>query len=117
MALLNLGFIRQSEGRGEEAEKLYQRCMELLEKQPSSDLVLATLLENLAELEHERHKGDLSESYFRRALSVRERVFGPASPPVLDTLENYEALLRETGRTADADRLHARAQTIRSAGH
>ena len=39
---------------------------------------------------------------------------GPEHTNVATSRENYAGLLRETGRDADADKLEARAKTIRA---
>ncbi len=38
---------------------------------------------------------------------------GPEHPYVATSVENYAALLRETGRTGEADKMEARAKAIR----
>ena len=49
-----------------------------------------------------------------RTLKPAEEDFlGPEHPEVAATLENYAALLRETGRNAEAVEIEARADTIR----
>ncbi len=40
-------------------------------------------------------------------------MLGPEHPNVVTSLENYAALLRATGRTAEADKMEARAKAIR----
>ncbi len=42
-----------------------------------------------------------------------EKALGPDHPNVAMSLENYAALLRATGRTAEADKMAARAKAIR----
>ncbi len=39
---------------------------------------------------------------------------GPEHPHVAQSLENYAALLRKTGRSAEASKLEARAKAIRA---
>ncbi len=41
------------------------------------------------------------------------KALGPNHPHVATSLENYAVLLRETGRTAEADKMAARAKAIR----
>ena len=45
-----------------------------------------------------------------RSLAIQEKALGPEHPDVATSLENYAALLRETGRTAEADKMEARAR-------
>ena len=53
-----------------------------------------------------------AEATYRRALDLRERVLGPNAADVAETLSSYADLLRKMGRTAEADRLGARATAI-----
>ncbi len=50
----------------------------------------------------------------KRALAIREEALGPEHPHVAQSLENYAALLRETGRGAEAAKREARAEAIRT---
>ncbi len=47
-------------------------------------------------------------------MAIDEKALGPEHPNVATNLENYAALLRETGRSAEADKLEARAKAIRA---
>ncbi len=55
-----------------------------------------------------------AEPLFKRALAIMERAFGPGHPHVAVSLENYAALLRETGRNTEATRMEARVEAIRA---
>ena len=48
------------------------------------------------------------------ALAIREKTLGPEHPEVAQSLENYSALLRKTGRGEKAEKLEARAKAIRA---
>ncbi len=48
-----------------------------------------------------------------QSLAIMEKALGPNHPHVATTLENYAALLRETGRTCEAKKMEARAKAIR----
>ncbi len=43
-----------------------------------------------------------------------EKALGPEHRHVATSLENYAALLRKTGRSAEASRMEARAKAIRA---
>ena len=45
---------------------------------------------------------------------INERVLGSGHPNVAKSLENYAALLRKTGRNAEAEEMEARAKAIRA---
>ena len=49
-----------------------------------------------------------------RSLAILEKALGPEHPNVATSLLNYAALLRETGRTEDAEKLETHAQAIRA---
>ena len=48
------------------------------------------------------------------ALATFEKALGPEHPHVAQSLENYAALLRKTGRATEASKMEARAEAIRS---
>ena len=54
-----------------------------------------------------------AEPLYRRSLAIWEKALGPDHPNVATSFDNYAALLRETGRTAEADEMDARAKAIR----
>ncbi len=51
-----------------------------------------------------------AEPLYKRSLSIREKALGPEHPNVAQSLENYAALLRKTGRDAEAARMETRAK-------
>ncbi len=51
---------------------------------------------------------------YRRSLGTFERALGPEHPHVAQSLENYAALLRQTARADEAERMEARAKAIRA---
>jgi hypothetical protein len=55
-----------------------------------------------------------AESYFNKALSIRERVFGLDHPAIASTLEQYATLLRNLKRESEAGKLEKRIQAIRA---
>ncbi len=75
---------------------------------------MATSLNNLALLYFAQGKYAEAEPLYKRSLSIAETALGPEHPQVADSLGNYAWLLRETGREAEADKMEARAKTIRA---
>ncbi len=75
---------------------------------------MATSLNNLAELY--RAQGNYAEAapLYQRSLAILEKALGPEHPNVAQSLENYAALLRKTGRADEAAEKEARATTIRA---
>ncbi len=55
-----------------------------------------------------------AEPLFQRALAIDEKALGPEHPDVAQSLENYAALLRQTARADEAERMEARAKAIRA---
>ena len=55
-----------------------------------------------------------AQPLYKRALAIREKALGPEHPDVAQSLENYSALLRKTGRSDEAAILEARAKAIRA---
>ena len=55
-----------------------------------------------------------AEPLYEQALAVWEKALGPDHPTVAQALENYAALLRETGHPRDAAIMAARAKVIRA---
>ncbi len=55
-----------------------------------------------------------AEPLYQRSLAIREKALGPEHPHVAESLENYAALLRQTARANEAEKLEARAKAIRA---
>ncbi len=55
-----------------------------------------------------------AEPLYQRPLAIFEKALGPEHPHVAMTLENYAALLRQTARANEAERMEARAKAIRA---
>ena len=56
----------------------------------------------------------MTEPLPQRSLAIREKTLGPEHPSVALSLKNYADLLRETGRSEEAQEMEARAQAIRA---
>ncbi len=75
---------------------------------------VASSLNNLARLYHSQGNYEEAEPLYERALVIKEKVLGLEHPGLVGLLENYADLLRNLGRTAEADRLEAQAESIRA---
>jgi hypothetical protein len=51
---------------------------------------------------------------FERALGILETTLGPEHPDVASCLENYASLLRNMGRSQEAEPLESHARAIRA---
>ena len=60
---------------------------------------------------------DEAEPLHKRALAIREKVFGPNHPEVAQTLNNLGVLYANEGRYAEAEPLYKRALEIRIASY
>ena len=61
-----------------------------------------------------RRRYEAAEPLYKRALAIWEKTLGPDHPNVATGLENYAALLRETGRHDEAATLVVRAKASRA---
>ena len=61
-----------------------------------------------------RQEGKLAEAeeFLKETLAAQEKAYGESSPRLLMILRQYASLLRETGRSDEADQLEQRAQQI-----
>ncbi len=71
-------------------------------------------LNNLAQLYHAQGKDAEAEPLYQRSLEIREKALGPELPDVATSLEIYAALLRQTARADQAERMEARAKAMRA---
>ncbi len=56
----------------------------------------------------------MAKMHYKRSLAIREKALGPEHPQVAKALLNYAALRRETGRSAEAAKMEARAKAVRA---
>ncbi len=71
-------------------------------------------LNNLVQLYHAQGKDAEAEPLYQRSLAIREKALGPEHPDVATSLENYAAILRQTARADQAERMEARAKAMRA---
>ena len=75
---------------------------------------MAFVLNDLALLYSAQDQFFDAEPLFERALTIRERSLVREDPDLVISLENYAALLRETGRNAEAVNMESRAKANRA---
>jgi Tetratricopeptide repeat len=68
----------------------------------------ATNLTNLALLYDNQQRYNDAEPLYRRAISIREKVFGSGHPDRTFSIRSYVALLRKLGRDDEAQTLESR---------
>ena len=99
-------------GEHQEAAELNQRAFTILERLPGTDYDLATLHNNIGVAASDRGDATMAEDHYRRALVIKERIFGPDHPDVAMTLHNLGALAADNGDDAGATLLLQRALKI-----
>jgi tetratricopeptide (TPR) repeat protein len=98
-------------GRFGEAEKMYKRSLEIIEKTSNAEDIAASA-NNLAVLYDKMGRYAEAEALHHRALAVREKAFGPHHPVLSNSLINIAALYLSFGRDDEAEPLLRRALTI-----
>jgi non-specific serine/threonine protein kinase/serine/threonine-protein kinase len=116
IVLHNLANLYRNTGRFAEAEPLYLRSLAVWEKSlgPDHPYVGISLRER-ANLYRDQRKFADAEPLYIRSLQVFEKHPDGDRRNEAETLECYLEVLRVMNRTAEADRLAARLQTIREA--
>jgi tetratricopeptide (TPR) repeat protein len=100
-------------GRYAEAADIAQRVLALGEdRYGPDDVIVGTLLINLAWLYAAEARYTEAEPLYKRALAIRENAFGPDDPDVGDCLIGLAALYQKQGRHAEAEPLYTRALAI-----
>ncbi len=110
----NAGVKAYQQGNYPEAEKQLGAALKEAAGFRPQDPRRATNLNNLALLYYNQGKYADAEPLYKRALAIVEKALGPEHPDVAKSLENYAALLRETGRTTEATEMEARTKAIRA---
>jgi tetratricopeptide (TPR) repeat protein len=102
-----------SQGKYESAEPLYQRALDIWERQLGADHPsTATSLNNLAALYHSQGKYESAEPLYQRALDIYERQLGADHPDTANSLHNLALLYQSQGKYELAEPLFLRACSI-----
>ena len=112
-SLNNLAALYQSQGKYDEAERLYRRAL------ANQEMVLGpahphvgTSLNNLAAVYQSQGKDGDAEVLYRRSLAIREKALGPKHPDVANSLNNLGEFYRRQGEYDEAERLYRRSLAI-----
>jgi len=126
VVLNNLAGLKAAEGQYDAALPLLQRALRIGQAAlGDADVLTAQSMSNLALLYAAQGNAADAEPLYQRALSILEKAAASekgahrtqADGDGLErVLDNYAALLHETGRDVQADELEARARVIRAAG-
>jgi tetratricopeptide (TPR) repeat protein len=122
--LNNLGALLAEEGEEEAAQKSFEKALRILRESPEEagrattlQFKMATILENLLNLETGSSPGDLSEEKYRQLVDTYHRII-EMDPTALYVarlafaLKGYADVLMSAGKTIDAEALYAEAQAI-----
>jgi tetratricopeptide (TPR) repeat protein len=126
VVLNNLAGLEAAQGHYDAARPLLERALTIRQATLGDAHVLtAQSLNNLALLYAAQGNAAAAEPLYQRALSILQKASVPdENGPQRDgsqgdgldrVLDNYAALLHETGRDAEADKLETRARVIRAA--
>jgi tetratricopeptide (TPR) repeat protein len=115
--LTNLGGRLRDQGKFAEAEPILKRALTTREKilpPDHPDIVRSRL--GLANLYADQKKYAEAEPLFVKCVATLEKIkaYGTGYPNLPDTLKVYADLLRKTDRPAEAEKLEARAKTLRA---
>lgn len=113
--LNNLGGVEAASGNYDAALPLLERAVSIRQaKLGEQDPLTAQSMNNLALLYAARGDAALAEPLYRRSLAVFEKNNPATRSDLEQVLENYAALLRDTGRDSEADELDVRVRVIRA---
>ena len=122
--LNNLGALLAEEGEEEAAQKSFEKALRILRESPEEAMrattlqfKMATILENLLNLETDSSSGDLSEEKYRQLVDTYRKII-EMDPTALYVgrlafaLKGYADMLMSAGKTSDAEALYGEAQSI-----
>ncbi|HEY9720096.1 MAG TPA: tetratricopeptide repeat protein [Trichormus sp.] len=101
------------EDKTEEAIRLYQRCLKILEREYGNDSprVLSTLFA-LGSIYESAGDHELAMGLYSRALSINEKAYGPFSPSVAATLHRLGRANYNAGKVDEAEHNYKRSLAI-----
>ena len=111
--LYSLGEIYRRQDQLTKAEPFFWRALPIWAKSVGAEHPeMATTLVGLARVYQARQEYNKAEPLIKQALKIREKAFGVDHPDIAQTLEEYSSLLLLMNREAEAQKLHARRETI-----
>lgn len=114
--LNNLAGLEAAQGHYEAAQPLLERALHIRQTALGENALTAQSLNNLALLYAAQGNGTAAEPLYQRALSILEKADRAPQGDLERVLDNYAALLHETGRDAEAEALEARTRALRATG-
>jgi len=110
----NLADYYSAEGRYADAERVYQKTLELNEDMLGrANPAIIPAIDDLARVNFAQMKYEQSAELIARELRIMEREYGDTDPKLVPSLEQVARVFQSGGRFPDADKFLARAITIR----
>jgi tetratricopeptide (TPR) repeat protein len=95
------------------AQQSYEKCLDSYENEcRPEDAFLASVLDALASLHHDRDKFGEAESYLKRSLFIRLCVLEPLDPAIAESLNHLGWLYSQNGQYQKAENLFLSALDI-----
>ncbi len=113
LAMNALAVVRFLEGSQEEARRLLQQGLTMMEQHLGPEHpMLVRFLNNMASLENRTGHREEAGQNLRRALEISKKRMGPEHPSYALLLANYAAFLRQGGDKSEAKALEAQSMRI-----
>lgn len=109
----SLAAVRAEQGDDEEAERLYERALELARAFGHDNAVEARILGHLATVYSRRRHYGAAEHLLGRALTIEQKVWASDPAKLAEPLNNLAAVYANTGRYAEAEALLRRSLALR----
>jgi tetratricopeptide (TPR) repeat protein len=110
----NLADYYSAEGRYADAERVYQKTLELDEDLLGrANPAIIPAIDDLARVNFAQMKYDQAAELIARELRIMEREYGDNDPKLVPSLEQTARVLESGGKYADAEKFLARAIAIR----
>ena len=107
---VNLGNLYKSQGKLDEAEKMYRRALQGYEKALGPDRTPTLMtVNNLGSLYADQGKLDEAEEMYQRVLQGYEKALGPDHTSTLNTVNNLGNLYKSQGKLDEAEKMYQRA--------
>jgi tetratricopeptide (TPR) repeat protein len=116
VVLNNLAGLKAAQGNYDAARPLLERALKIRQTALGThDMRTAESMSNLALLYAAQGNAAAAEPLYQQALAILDKPDESQRGDLDRVLDNYAALLHDTGRDVEADKLEARARAIRAA--
>lgn len=114
VALNNHGVAAMNAHEYDAASRDFENALRINPHYGKAAANLCNTYNNWAAQMHESNRFVEAEAMYRRALLLREKMFGRNSRDLIPTLENYRSLLKAVGQEAEAASVAERIRALRS---